>query len=55
MSLRDTYRPIYSEKISADDLRDRLKWWIDMSETIPEGADAVSRRTFVLGMIGSQK
>jgi LETM1 and EF-hand domain-containing protein 1 len=55
VSLDDTYRPTWSQKISADELRARLKWWIDMSETMPEGADAVSRRVFVLGMIGSQK
>jgi len=54
-ALQERGMPIYSEKISADELRARLKWWIDMSEMMPEGADAVSRRVFVLGMIGSQK
>ncbi|KAJ8590405.1 hypothetical protein M405DRAFT_861370 [Rhizopogon salebrosus TDB-379] len=54
-ALQERGMPTWSQKISADELRARLKWWIDMSETMPEGADAVSRRVFVLGMIGSQK
>jgi LETM1 and EF-hand domain-containing protein 1 len=46
---------MFSETSSADELRAQLKWWIDMTETIPEGADAISRRLFVLSIIGSHK
>jgi LETM1 and EF-hand domain-containing protein 1 len=46
---------MFNKTNSADELRAQLKWWIDMTEIMPEGADAVSRRLFVLGIIGSHK
>ncbi|KAG2153856.1 hypothetical protein DEU56DRAFT_771404 [Suillus clintonianus] len=54
-ALQERGMSTFSEKNSADELRAQLKWWIDMTEVIPEGADAVSRRLFVLGIIGSHK
>ncbi|KAI6129462.1 hypothetical protein EDD16DRAFT_1471396 [Pisolithus croceorrhizus] len=43
------------ERRSADDLRDQLRWWLDSAEVVPEGADPVSRRLLLIGLIGSQK
>ncbi|KAG1724087.1 uncharacterized protein EDB91DRAFT_1171478 [Suillus paluster] len=54
-ALQERGMPTFSERNSADELRAQLKWWIDMSEIMPEGADAVSRRLFVLGIIGSHE
>ncbi|KAG2342535.1 hypothetical protein BDR05DRAFT_934888 [Suillus weaverae] len=54
-ALQERGMPMFSEKSSADELRAQLKWWIDMTEIMPEGADAISRRLFVLGIIGSHK
>ncbi|KAG1865867.1 hypothetical protein DFJ58DRAFT_743214 [Suillus subalutaceus] len=54
-ALQERGMPMFSETNSADELRAQLKWWIDMTETMPEGADAVSRRLFVLSIIGSHK
>lgn len=46
---------MFSERNSADELRAQLKWWIDMTGIMPEGADDISRRLFVLSVIGSHK
>lgn len=54
-ALQERGMSMFSETNSADELRAQLKWWIDMTETIPEGADAISRRLFVLSIIGSHK
>ncbi|KAG0708327.1 hypothetical protein DFH29DRAFT_795363 [Suillus ampliporus] len=54
-ALQERGMSTFSDKNSADELRAQLKWWIDMSEIMPEGADAVSRRLFVLGTIGSHE
>ncbi|KAG2153682.1 uncharacterized protein EDB93DRAFT_1134125 [Suillus bovinus] len=54
-ALQERGMPMFSATNSADELRAQLKWWIDMTEIMPEGADAVSRRLFVLGVIGSHK
>lgn len=54
-ALQERGMSMFSERNSADELRAQLKWWIDMTESIPEGADAVSRRLFVLSIIGSHK
>ncbi|KAG1878214.1 hypothetical protein F4604DRAFT_1755921 [Suillus subluteus] len=54
-ALQERGMPMFSETNSADELRAQLKWWIDMTESMPEGADAVSRRLFVLSIIGSHK
>lgn len=43
------------ERDSAEDLRDQLRWWLDTSEAMPPGADPVSRRLLLVGIIGSQK
>lgn len=43
------------ERRSADDLRDQLRWWLDNVEVVPQGADSVSRRLLLIGLIGSQK
>ncbi|KAL4080222.1 hypothetical protein V8B97DRAFT_716769 [Scleroderma yunnanense] len=43
------------ERSSIEDLRDQLRWWLDNSAVMPVGADLVSRRLLLLGMIGSQK
>ncbi|KAI6026350.1 hypothetical protein BKA83DRAFT_92103 [Pisolithus microcarpus] len=43
------------ERRSADDLRDQLRWWLDNTEVVPQGADSVSRRLLLIGLIGSQK
>lgn len=54
-ALQERGMSMFSETNSADELRAQLKWWIDMTETIPEGADVISRRLFVLSIIGSHK
>ncbi|KAG2121387.1 hypothetical protein BD769DRAFT_1479178 [Suillus cothurnatus] len=54
-ALQERGMSMFSETNSADELRGQLKWWIDMTEAIPEGADAISRRLFVLSIIGSHK
>lgn len=54
-ALQERGMSMFSETNSADELRAQLKWWIDMTENIPEGADVISRRLFVLSIIGSHK
>ncbi|KIJ67550.1 hypothetical protein HYDPIDRAFT_166110 [Hydnomerulius pinastri MD-312] len=44
-----------NDRSSADDLRAQLNWWLDTAEVSPEGADPVTRRLFMVGLIGSQK
>ncbi|KAF8441389.1 hypothetical protein L210DRAFT_3398732 [Boletus edulis BED1] len=44
-----------SEYPSVDAMRAHLNWWLDSAEVLPEGANLVSRRLLMLGLIGSQK
>lgn len=43
------------ERRSIDDQRDQLRWWLDNTEVMPQGADSISRRLLLTGLIGSQK
>ncbi|KAF8557951.1 hypothetical protein OG21DRAFT_1456332 [Imleria badia] len=43
-----------SESPSADAMRAHLNWWLDSTEVLPEGANPVSRRLLILGLVGSQ-
>ncbi|KAG2113908.1 uncharacterized protein F5147DRAFT_680527 [Suillus discolor] len=54
-ALQERGMSMFSETNSADELRAQLKWWIDMTGIMPEGADDISRRLFVLSVIGSHK
>ncbi|KAG6378090.1 hypothetical protein JVT61DRAFT_13773 [Boletus reticuloceps] len=44
-----------SDYPSVDAMRAHLNWWLDNAEVLPEGANLVSRRLLMLGLIGSQK
>ncbi|KAG1904313.1 uncharacterized protein F5891DRAFT_1014049 [Suillus fuscotomentosus] len=54
-ALQERGMSMFSERNSADELRAQLKWWIEMTGIMPEGADDISRRLFVLSVIGSHK
>ncbi|KAH7923939.1 hypothetical protein BV22DRAFT_1091891 [Leucogyrophana mollusca] len=46
-------RGMLGDKLSRDDLRAHLKWWLDTAEGTTEG-DEVSRRIMALGLVGSR-
>ncbi|KAI6098959.1 hypothetical protein EDD16DRAFT_1846201 [Pisolithus croceorrhizus] len=55
LTIRELNEALSERGMSADDLRDQLRWWLDSAEVVPEGADPVSRRLLLIGLIGSQK